>query len=724
MENIKPSGEQKNIIDLIVAKKNVVVNAVAGSGKTTTLLLIADKLKHKKILQITYNKQLKNEVKKKADILSLHNIDVQTYHGLAVKYYDPNSYTDDNLAKILKSDFKIKYRPNYDVIVIDEVQDMTPNYYELTYKFIQDIGYNNNILILGDNYQGVYEFKNADIRFLLFSQKLWNIEENNKKKCDQQLNPFLQMTLNQSYRMTTQISSFVNKIMIGYDRIISKKKGEEQVYYYRINTFNNIEKIYEKIMSFIDHKPKSKVNTLVKYNPEDIFILSPSLKSLDNPCKKLENLLVKNNIPIYYTRNEEDGIDEQIMTGKIVFTTFHQAKGRERKIVFLFGFDESYFDLYATDKNKKVCPPEIYVAATRASEILVVIENNKYNPLPFLKKPMCQIKKYSFVKYISDDGEKKNKIKKKQKSSISHNTTVKELTSYLSEITINQIAPLIESLFITTQEPSPELTIDIPLTIKTANGLVEDVSDLNGIVIPAIYEAKLTNSKSSLENTIIQYTDDVFIKNNIIRDKLCQLNNYNDTISKYLLMGNLFIALTENIYFKLNQIDRYDWIKQYMIDICFKNLERNILNNAKYEQVICDNCKNYFTYEHDLYGDINISGRIDAYDDKYIWEFKCTSNLTMEHLLQLLIYAWIWENSDCSNKYGSKRYKILNIRTGEVRELIYQNHIVDAIMEFIFINKYDQKFKDSDDKFLEKCKNIREKYEPFDNDIFTIFGIK
>ena len=62
-----------------------------------------------------------------------------------------------------------------------------------------------------------------------------------------------------------------------------------------------------KIMNFIN----------AGYKFDDIFILSPSLKSIDNPCKKLENILVKNNVPVYYTRNEEDGIDDQIISGKI-----------------------------------------------------------------------------------------------------------------------------------------------------------------------------------------------------------------------------------------------------------------------------------------------------------------------------------------------------------------------------------------------------------------------
>jgi hypothetical protein len=705
---IEPSKEQKIIIESTINKKNIICNAVAGSGKTTTLLLLGSKLKHKKILQITYNKQLKNEVRKKVDELNLNNIDVQTYHGLAVKYYDANAHTDDNMIKIFKLDLKIRFRPVYDIIVIDEVQDMTPNYYELIYKFINDIGYKNNILILGDSYQSVYEFKNADKRFLLFSHKLWN-----KKDFDQ-------LTLRESFRMTTQIASFVNKVMLGHDRIISHKKGSHPVYYYRTNIFKNMtenDEFYTKIIGFLNDG----------YKYDDIFILSPSLKSLDSPCKRLENILVKNNIPVFFTRNEEDGMDDQIISGKIVFTTFHQAKGRERKIVFIFGFDESYFDLYAKDKNKRICPAELYVATTRAAEILIVVENEKYNALPFLKKPPCQIKKYSFVKYISENNKKdlkKKKKKKKEKTAISHNTTVKELTMYLSEVTINEITPIIEILFKTLKQPQTDSTIDIPLTIETSNGLVEDVSDLNGIVIPAIYEKKITNSKSSLEKIIDQYLEtkksEVTDDESLILKKLNKLSKYDSNdIKKYLLMGNIYVAISENIYCKLNQIDKYEWLSQNMIDICFKNLEQNVLNSAKYEQIIYHNSKNYFTFEHENYGDINISGRIDAYDDIYIWEFKCVSSLTLEHLLQLVIYAWIWERCEGSNK----KYRILNIRTGEVRELEYQSHLVDAIMELVFINKYDPKFKETDKKFLKKCKKMRKKYEMYDDDVFTVFDL-
>jgi AAA domain/UvrD-like helicase C-terminal domain len=704
-EKIKPSTEQKKIVDVVGAGKHVVVNAVAGSGKTMTLLFIAQQNKYKKILQITYNKQLKLEVKNKVNDCNLDNVEVHTYHGLAVKFYDQRCHTDDNLIKILQDNTKPRFRPSFDIIVIDETQDMTMNYYELIYKFIQDIGFKGTLLILGDSFQGVYEFKNADTRYLLLSHKLWNRN-------------FDHLVLNKSYRVTHNIASFVNKIMIGYDRIISNKKSQEKVIYCKVNVFDFADNIFNKIKKCL----------LNGYRPEDFFILSPSLKSAENPGKKLENLLVSENIPVFFTRNEEEGIDEAIIANKIVFTTFHQAKGRERKIVIVFGFDESYFEYFAKEKNKMQCPSELYVAVTRASELLIVVEDYKYGPLSFLKKTPCVMKKYAFVDYIDHKPSTYKKLKGKNETENEnnkkniHKTTVKEMTMYLSEITIGEIIPLMNLLFTTTNKSDCDIVI--PLTVKTKTNLTEDVSDINGIAIPAMYEAKICNSRSSLHKIVNQASANITSKNNtLLLLKMDQLWEYpSGSIQQYLLMSNLFIALNENIFSKLNQIDQYDWLTDQIIDKCHQNLEKHIGGNAKYEETITDNYKNYYTYDHDLYGKINISGRMDVVDDDTLWELKCVSSLTTEHLLQLVIYAWLWERT-MRTEYGSRKYKILNIRTNEVQELKYQDHLVDEIIELILINKYDPKFKEDDDDFIEKCNKIHDDYPLYKNDIRSMFNI-
>ena len=60
-----PSDEQMTVIQAIKDGFNVQVDAVAGSGKTTTVLSLADQISDKIIIQLTYNSELKEEVVQK-----------------------------------------------------------------------------------------------------------------------------------------------------------------------------------------------------------------------------------------------------------------------------------------------------------------------------------------------------------------------------------------------------------------------------------------------------------------------------------------------------------------------------------------------------------------------------------------------------------------------------------------------------------------------------------
>ena len=82
------SDEQQNIITNVQNGKNVVVDACAGSGKSTTILSAAKSMPHKRFLLITYNKSLRKEIKDKIEELQLTNITVHTYHSLAVATYN------------------------------------------------------------------------------------------------------------------------------------------------------------------------------------------------------------------------------------------------------------------------------------------------------------------------------------------------------------------------------------------------------------------------------------------------------------------------------------------------------------------------------------------------------------------------------------------------------------------------------------------------------------
>ncbi len=90
----------KEQINIINAKEDSFkINAVAGSGKTTTLLEYAKKNSHLKILYLAYNKSLQVSLQKKLKEYELTHMNVSTIHSLA--YQKVNAY-QYNLAHDLK----------------------------------------------------------------------------------------------------------------------------------------------------------------------------------------------------------------------------------------------------------------------------------------------------------------------------------------------------------------------------------------------------------------------------------------------------------------------------------------------------------------------------------------------------------------------------------------------------------------------------------------------
>ena len=95
---------------------------------------------------------------------------------------------------------------------------MAQDYYNLIRKFISDTKSNPRIIIMGDRFQAIYEFKGANVKFLTLADKIWNID-------------FEKLNLSTSYRLTNQIAWFVNKIMLGKNRIKTIKSGLPVDYY-------------------------------------------------------------------------------------------------------------------------------------------------------------------------------------------------------------------------------------------------------------------------------------------------------------------------------------------------------------------------------------------------------------------------------------------------------------------------------------------------------------
>ena len=135
------SSEQKQVVTEL-EHNNVLVDSVAGSGKTTTILHIAKKYPQFNFLLLTYNKKLKFETRQRVEAAGLDNVETHSYHSFCVKYYLRTCFTDSGIIKIIDDCETIPLKKfAYNYMILDESQDLTPLYFNLVCK----IYYNNTI---------------------------------------------------------------------------------------------------------------------------------------------------------------------------------------------------------------------------------------------------------------------------------------------------------------------------------------------------------------------------------------------------------------------------------------------------------------------------------------------------------------------------------------------------------------------------------------------------
>jgi hypothetical protein len=673
------SKEQEKIIkDLEL--NNVIVDSVAGSGKTTTSIYIAKKYINYNILLLTYNAKLKLETRQKAIQNSVFNLEIHTYHSFCVKYYDSNCFTDSMIKSILINKNISKKIFNYDLIIIDEAQDINYLYYELICKiFKENQNQNTKIAIFGDIKQSIYAFNNADERFIEFYDKLFNFNSI----------IWIKNKLSTSFRITKEMSLFINQCLLNNDRIYSNKISNIKPKYKICNCFK-AKNTLEEIKYYIN----------LGYQPQDFFILAPSIKNINSPIRILENEIKKTcpDILIYVPISEDEKLDLELLENKMVFSTFHQVKGLERKIVFVFHFDNSYFQYYNKNIKNTCCPNELYVATTRALDHLILFHHYENNYLPFLNINNLNI--YSDLKGLNKLNIKNNKSKEKK-----HEIAVTDLFRHLPQDVIDDCFRLlkIKSNFDFTIE-----NLNIPLKISNENS-IENVSDITGIAIPNFFEY-LLNKKMSIYNRLIeldfeniiynQNNSSLLVSNNVFI-KPFHLNSIdlNKINTKELLyISNCWNSFQTGYIFKSYQITNYDWLSEDNFQKCIERLKNlNLSKNSVFEY------KLEIMDQSELY-DKKLIGIIDCidFDNHCIYEFKCVQKLKKEHYLQLALYMYLFK----LNYEKDKKFILYNILSNKNIEIQCSLDDLKLIINKLIYHKYIMKNYLSNQEFLNFNQNI------------------
>jgi len=658
-----PSEEQSEIIQSVIDGKNVIVDSVAGSGKTTTILHIGKSLPEKKILVLTYNAKLKIETRDKATSLELENMEIHSYHAFCVKYYDHRCYTDPGIIAVLKGDKKPKKSFSYDLILLDEQQDMTNLYYRLVKKVIRDSGTKDiQIACFGDIYQNIYSFKGSDDRFLSFGDKIYGTETNREWR---------HLRISESFRITKNMCNFVNKHLLGNTRIISKKESQHKVRYIICDTFTQTP--YDEFRKYIE----------LGYRADDIFVLAPSVKKgkHDSPVRILENKIVNSGIPCYVPISDEEKIDEQIIQNKVVFSTFHQVKGLERKVVLVFNFDDSYFDFYGRDLPKDRCPNIMYVALTRAKEQMTLFHHYENEYIS------CLLDKYRI-------GTSCTLIERRDCLGLKktlHEPLELGVTELIRNMGIEIIEYAIHSIYYKTVQIA-EKAIDIPLKIQTGANTFENVSDINGVAIPAIYEY-LSHKKVTMIDQLKKLISRLSLYHRQQYDTIVHKDKM--TVSDILYLANLYSSIVSGYIFKTEQIKEYKWLAAKPLKSCLERLGSVVSKDGTTYEVSVE--AKEVIYNRRLVGIVDV---IDGVKN-IVYELKCVQTVTSENILQLAIYAWIIEGLD-PNRQAKVTYKLFNIFTNEVIEVIY-NEKIKGMVEFLVKAKYGSLERCNDEEFIEKC---------------------
>jgi len=690
------SIEQADIVDKVCSGSNVKVDAVAGSGKTTTCLYIAKNNPKRSILLLTYNAKLKIETRERAKTLGLSNIEVHSYHAFTVKYLNSKGFKDNGILKFLngkKTDPKQIF--NFNIVIVDEAQDMNPIYYELVIYILSRLDH-PQIIVMGDRKQSIYQFNKADSRFLSMAENIFksNIEWKNA-------------TLTTSYRITKNMANFINKCCNGALPIKAAKDGPLPRYII-YNGFNN--RSFYEIKYYLDKG----------YKYEDIFILAASVKSERSPVRILANKLTEDKIPIYVPTSDEEHLDEDILHGKIVFSSFHQVKGLERPVVIVFGFDSSYFQYFAKDipeHEYNQIPNTLYVALTRAKQCLSLLHDESNDYLPFLNQSRLQIYSEMSIsqKFISKSNtnycDRKNDLVKMSLKEMGITELIKYIPVDIMEECISMLQISVKQLPI----EGKIRKLDIPLKTRQ-DDLYEGVCEITGSAIPNYFELISTGKMTAVSHIT---NETMFkIRSQILGKKICLIDNDEelvdsrlisqfekiklgdiDGISRLLRLTTEWVCLKSGYNFKKEQIKEYDWLKPEILKNATERLSK-LLQNP------CD-----LQFEKQLVLNIDefaLIGFLDIYDSKKndIWELKVVSEIDSEHYLQVALYRWLAHK----NGYIIKNSYLFNIMNNIMYCIEANIEDLDQIVKKLIEIKRNGLRRNDDNIFLEQCFNIFSKY--------------
>ena len=331
------SDEQKEFIEIALSGANVLVDACIGSGKTTSIQKLCDKMPMSRILYLTYNKLLKDDAREK--ILN-RNVDVHNYHSFAraeLKKIGINASPSDGIQVFNQKQPKIK---QYDVLMIDEYQDIEEELADMLW-IIKEQCPDIQIIAVGDMCQKIYDKTTLDVPEFI----------------DEYLDDYENVQFTKCFRLNMPHARMLGRIW---------NKG--------ICGVNNDQKTtvlpLKKVVEYLKDKPTGSILCLGSRR-------GSMAKVLNILEEKFSDRFNKKTVYASIRENDKGNIYPDKDTA--IFTTYDSSKGLERDICVIFDFTYSFWKMRSSYDGVKyeILRNIFLVAASRGKKEIVFVMSDE-----------------------------------------------------------------------------------------------------------------------------------------------------------------------------------------------------------------------------------------------------------------------------------------------------------------------------------------------------------
>ena len=611
----QPSQEQERALNLFADGHNILVNSVAGGGKTTFILHLAQRARNRAILFLTYNKRLQVESRARARAAGITHLLVRTFHAYCASAYAQPCCNDVQMYALSRE--KISDPAQYGIIVIDEMQDITPILFSFLMRVIQSQRTQPQICVVGDQYQTIYEYVGADARAFVHFSELVGI--GNFARCE----------FRETFRCTNQMAQFINALL-GYERIISHREGP-------------------RVRMICTDMKSPHLRALIcakyeQYGSNRFFVLTPSSKS-HMIANIVSDLSRNTQYSIYCDNTREEPPPEEITRGKLCIFSYHQSKGLERQCVIVLGFEDTYYDNIARNEPRdRLCNAQ-YVALTRARNELIVVRDNHSLPMRFFSERAAQV---AIVERFNGPA-----VSSRPNGTIYARSVVSIVSHKAGKIFIRAHEMIHEEVLC-----EPEQILKPFMLTKGREGCIEMVADITGVAIPLC--SAIARGHDMVSIMLENYGK------SLGKSPTAHLNQYwpsreLNTVEGKLQFATFSQAVQSGFFHKANQITCWNWITEDDMARAITRLDAEIDSHAGVPQ---------FEVHKDCSIDDNIiQGIVDCIvkcaDAREIYyEIKCATQLKDEHYAQLAMYAFLF-----FDPLKQQEFRLFNVFTGELRVL-------------------------------------------------------